>query len=161
MTKIIPIRDLTALVVNQIQSPDQSMPTYARNKEITHELPGWIDELYLVFTLVYRHRWAAETDEVELATKHIWAKKLDVIDEKIIMETINECTSTFASWPPTPGEFLEIATSKARLAQEKRTYEARVRESHRLLEKRANPELAKQIMARLREDMRKKGVIWG
>jgi hypothetical protein len=102
-----------------------------------------------------------DTDEAEQAVKYIWAKKLAGIDEKIIKETTDECTTRYATWPPTPGEFLEIAVSKARLAKEKSEDEKRITERNQLLQQTGNPATAKFELGRIREELRKRGFYCG
>lgn len=88
--------------------------------------------------MVYRHRWVVETDEIELATKVIWAKKLIGFDEKIIREAIEDATTFYSSWPPTVGQFFEIAVSKARIANERRKDFERNRMLNSSIEKKLN-----------------------
>lgn len=114
--------------------------------------------MFLEFTLVYRHRWAVETDDIEMATKFIWAKKLNGIDEKIIRESINDATTSYPTWPPTPGEFLEIAKQKARFIKEKSEDALRMRGN--LMVKKSDPLVAKDAIKNILEQMKMNGSVW-
>lgn len=113
-------------------------------------------DLCVTFALVYRHRWVLETDEAEHAVKHLWAKTLSGIDEKIIRETMYECITNYPSWPPTPGEFLAIAIPKKRAVEEKRQDETRVRERSSLLQQTGDPNTAKLALFRIKEGLKKR-----